>query len=109
MQRLNDIDFLTVELERRLEGEWRELALSHEGDGLAFGRRWRRRVEQYGYQEVNDLVDRHNTFFPAEARLPMDVRRRDYVLINGKSYRRSRVGPDWALARFPPDLAAASR
>ncbi len=65
------------------------------------------RVERYGYDELNDLIDRHNAYFPAESRLPMDVRRRDYVLINGKPYRRARVGPAWALARFPAELDAA--
>ena len=65
------------------------------------------RVERYGYDELNDLIDHHNAYFPAESRLPMDVRRRDYVLINGKLYRRARVGPAWALARFPAELDAA--
>lgn len=108
MQRLNDIERLTAELEQRLEADWRELAHQHRDDAARFERDWLLCVQQYGYGELNDLIDRHNTYFPAESRLPMDVRRRDYVLINGKSYRRGRVGPGWALERFPAELGAAT-
>jgi hypothetical protein len=31
----------------------------------------------------------------------MDIRTRDYVLINGRSYRRPMLGPEWVLEHFP--------
>ena len=31
----------------------------------------------------------------------MDLRTRDYVLINGRSYRRPELGPAWVLEHFP--------
>jgi hypothetical protein len=31
----------------------------------------------------------------------MDLRTRDYVTINGRSYRRRELGPDWVLEQFP--------
>jgi len=31
----------------------------------------------------------------------MDLRTRDFVLINGRSYRRAELGPDWVLEHFP--------
>jgi hypothetical protein len=37
----------------------------------------------------------------------MDVRRRDYVLVNGEHYSRRSLDAEWALERFPPELAAA--
>ena len=36
---------------------------------------------------MNDLIERHNRWYPVEARLPMDPRRRDYALVNGRDYR----------------------
>ncbi len=107
MQRLSDIDRLTAELEQRLQSDWCELAAGHTTARQGFARAWSRRVERYGYDELNGLIDRHNTYFPAEARLPMDVRRRDYVLVNGKPYRRPHVGAAWALERFPAELELA--
>ncbi|MFQ5426094.1 MAG: hypothetical protein ACE5EV_03330, partial [Gaiellales bacterium] len=59
------------------------------------------------FGDVNDLIESHNRFFPIESRLPMDVRRRDFALVNGKPYRREPLGASWALRLFPPDHGAA--
>ena len=56
---------------------------------------------------MNDLIERHNRNFPAEARLAMDPRTRDFVRINGRSYLREPLDAGWILARFPPDHGAA--
>ena len=37
---------------------------------------------------MNRLIETHNRWYPVEARLPMDVRRRDYVLVGGQPYTR---------------------
>ena len=63
--------------------------------------RWRRLAERWDFGEVNDLIDRHNRYYPIEARLPMDPRTRDYVKIGGRSYRREPLDAQWILERFP--------
>lgn len=108
MVRLREIEERTAEHERSLELAWRELALACEGDPGRFERAWRRRAERWSFDEVNDLIDRHNRFYPAEARLPMDVRRRDFALVNGQPYTRRPLDAAWALDRFPPVLSAAA-
>ena len=50
---------------------------------------------------MNDLIDRHNRYYPIESRLPMDPRTRDYVKIGGRSYRREPLDAAWILERFP--------
>jgi hypothetical protein len=62
---------------------------------------WRRLAERWDFGEVNDLIDRHNRYYPIEARLPMDPRTRDYVKIGGRSYRREPLDAHWILDRFP--------
>jgi hypothetical protein len=62
---------------------------------------WRRLAERWDFGEVNDLVERHNRWYPIEARLPMDPRTRDYVEIGGRSYRREPLDAHWILDRFP--------
>jgi hypothetical protein len=62
---------------------------------------WRRLAERWDFGEVNDLIERHNRWYPVEARLPMDPRTRDYVKIAGRSYRREPLDAGWILARFP--------
>lgn len=107
MQRLRQIEDETRAAERELERAWHELADECGDDGAAFARRWRRRAERWSFVAVNELIEAHNRWYPTEARLPMDVRTRDYVLVNGEPYWREPLGPAWALARFPPVLAAA--
>lgn len=107
MQRLSEIDRLTGDLQDRLRADWHELALSYGSDARGFARAWSLRVEGCGYDELNGLIDRHNVYFPAEARLPMDVRRRDYVLVNGRPYRRPRADAAWALEQLPAELPLA--
>ena len=63
--------------------------------------RWREVAESWDFREVNQLIHEHNEWYPVERDLPMDLRTRDYVLINGRSYRRGELGPDWVLEHFP--------
>ena len=58
---------------------------------------------------MNKLIERHNRNFPAEARLAMDPRTRNFVRINGRSYVREPLDTRWILDRFPPDRNAALR
>jgi hypothetical protein len=63
--------------------------------------RWPAVAERWSFHEVNDLIDRHNRWYPLEARLPMDPRTGDYVLVNGEHYSRRRLDAAWVLERFP--------
>jgi hypothetical protein len=108
MRRLRQIELDTEEHERRLARAWRELAHECRRDARAFARRWRERAERWSFEAVNELIERHNLWYPAEARLPMDVRSGDFVPVGGRPYRREPLGPDWVLRRFPPDLELAA-
>jgi hypothetical protein len=105
MRRLREIEDATAEHERRLEEAWRTAATEH-GDE-EFARRWREIARRWTFYGVNDLIARHNRNFPAEARLPMDPRTRDFVKVNGRPYRRELLDAAWILKRFPPDRARA--
>lgn len=108
MVRLREIEEATRVVERVLADRWRELSERSRGDAAWFDRAWRRAAADWNFVEINDLIDRHNRFYPAEARLPMDPRTRDYALVNGEPYRRERLGESWILRRFPPVLALAA-
>jgi len=108
MRRLRQIEDALDLHERLLEEAWHELARELAGQRERFGEAWRAVAAAWSFDEVNDLVERHNRFFPAEARLPMDPRTRDFVLVNGKPYQREPLGAAWILERFPPELALAA-
>jgi hypothetical protein len=62
---------------------------------------WRRTVESWNFSEVNDLIERHNTWYPVEARLPMDPKTKDYVEVGGRPYWREPLDTAWILRNFP--------
>jgi hypothetical protein len=93
MQRLRQIEHETDGHLERLAKAYAEFG----GDPVA----WRRTAEAWNFEEVNDLIDRHNRWYPLEARLPMDPRSRDFVKIGGRPYRREPLDAAWILERFP--------
>jgi len=101
MQRLREIELRVEEHESRLSRSWQELRATCDGDEGLFARRWRDLAHAWRFDEVNDLIERHNRFFPVEARLAMDPRTGDYVLLGGKRYDRAPLDAGWILERFP--------
>jgi hypothetical protein len=108
MQRLREIESATDEHLTRLERVWSMLADQFRGTPDEFGRRWRSLAHRWNFTEVNDLIERHNRWFPIEARLAMDPRTGDFVHVDGKPYRRQPLDADWVLERYPPALPAAA-
>ena len=107
MLRLREIEVHTAAHERRLASSWHALAVECAGDGPLFSSVWRRQAEECAFDEVNDLIGRHNRWYPIESRLPMDPRTGDFMLVNGKDYRLAPLGERWVLERFPASLSHA--
>lgn len=108
MVRLRQIDRLVEAHEARLDAAWHEHELECKGDVALFEKRWRETAAGWSFDEVNDLIERHNRWYPVESRLPMDPATRDYALVNGESYRRPALDAAWILDRFPPRLDGGS-
>jgi hypothetical protein len=108
MQRLQAIERETARHERRLEDAWSALADKCGADAVGFAARWRRIAQRWRFDDVNDLIERHNRHYPIEARLPMDPRTGDFVRVGGERYERRPLEADWILARFPSKLARAA-
>jgi hypothetical protein len=104
MLRLREIERWTETHEAQLGEAWRSLAANCHDDARRFRYSWLEQARAYGFDEVNDLIDRHNRWYPVESRLPMDPRRGDYALVNGRDYRLAPLDADWILERFPADL-----
>lgn len=108
MLRLREIEQHTEACETELCAAWRALAHECAGDGVRFRRAWIEKARSFRFDEVNDLIDRHNRWYPAESRLPMDPRTGDYVLVDGRDYRRAPLDAHWILERFPADIRFAT-
>ena len=108
MRRLRAIEDAVEQHERQLAEARRGLA-EELADPDDFAAAWRELAGNWSFAEVNELIERHNRNFPAEARLPMDPRTRDFVRVNGRSYLREPLDTRWILDRFPADREAALR
>ena len=102
MERVSEVDQGIARAHRRYAAAYR--ALKDEcRDPEEFARRWRAVAEAARFDELNELIRQHNDWYPIERDLPMDMRTRDYVKVNGRSYRRPELGPDWVLEQFPAE------
>jgi hypothetical protein len=108
MRRLRAIEDAVEQHERQLAVAWRALAEEVE-EPPAFAAAWRKLAGDWSFAVVNELIERHNRNFPAEARLVMDPHTRDFVRINGRPYAREPLDAYWILDRFPPDVETALR
>jgi hypothetical protein len=101
MERIAEIDDSIAAQKRRLARSYRVLREECGDDPALFSARWRAFVGRCRFEELNELIAQHNEWYPIERDLPMDLRTRDYVLINGRSYRREPLTPEWVLEQFP--------
>jgi hypothetical protein len=103
MERVGDIDAGVAHERRRLERAYRALREECAGDRDAFAQRWRALAHAWRFDdELNELIEQHNEWYPIERNLALNPRTGDYVRLAGRSYRRPVLGPEWVLEQFPP-------
>jgi len=102
VQRLRRIEDEIEEHVDRLRAARDELRLEI-ADPEERSRRWRELAASWSFHAVNDLIEKHNSWYPVEAKLPMNPRTGDFVLVGGKPYSREPLDAAWVLRHFPVD------
>jgi hypothetical protein len=108
VRRLREIEDAIAGHEDALRVAWADLAERVPAGTSEFARRWRELAGRCRFDVVNELIRLHNLWDPAEAKLPMDPRTRDFVLVGGAPYRRRLLDAAWILERFPAEPARAA-
>ena len=103
MERVTDIDRGIASERRRVGAAYRALLDECGEDRARFAERWREQARAFSFGSLNELIAQHNAWYPIERDLPMDIRTRDYVKVQGRSYRRPVLGPEWVLEQFPAE------
>src|SRR3954451_14643967 len=93
MQRLREIELATERHLARLAEAHAELRDDAEA--------WRRLAERWDFGEINELIDRHNRYYPSGAPWGRAPRPGDFVRAGGNPSRREPLDARWTLARFP--------
>jgi hypothetical protein len=91
---------------RRLERAYEWARATHGQDPDEFARYWRELAATWRFDDINELIDEHNRWYPAERKLPMNPRTGDYMTIGDRDWRRRRLDADWILEQFPVENAA---
>jgi hypothetical protein len=99
-RRLREIEDEIAWHENALRDRWQELC-AEVSDPAERERRWREIAARWNFRAVNQLIEKHNRWYPAEAKLPMDPRTGDFVKRGGRSYRLEPLDAEWILAQFP--------
>jgi hypothetical protein len=93
MRRLRAIEDAYEQHVRQLDAAYRETDPAD----------WPRVAREWDFSGINALIEKHNKNFPAESRLPMDPRTRDFVRVNGRKYQREPLDAEWILSRWPAE------
>ena len=104
MERVGDIDIGIAAERRRLARAHRALRGECAGDPRMFAARWRELARTWRFDDdLKQLIEQHNDWYPIERDLPLNPRTGDYVRVGGRSYRRPVLGPAWILEHFPAE------
>ena len=87
----------------RLERAYDWVRTQHPDDPAAFAERWTEIARNWHFDDVNDLIDEHNQWYPAERRLPLNPRTGDYLTIGNRPWHRERLTAAWIFRQFPPE------
>jgi hypothetical protein len=104
MERLREIEVERKRIRSRIVRAYHSLHERCGHDREEFARAWRKRAEEWPFDDINQLIKEHNDWYPIESGLRLDPRTRDYVPIRGRSHRRTPLDPEWVLEHFPADL-----
>jgi hypothetical protein len=104
IERARQIEDGTRRHRQRLQRAYEWAREQHREDPDAFNEHWRRIAVSWRFDDVNELIDEHNRWYPAERRLPMSPRTGDYLTVGNRDWRRTPLDSAWILAQFPPAL-----
>jgi hypothetical protein len=104
MLRLREIETSIANHQEALAEAYRLLVAECGGDDTRFSTAWAAAARGWSFDEVNELIDRHNRWYPTESQLPMDPRTGDFALVDGRDYRLEPLDADWILGRYSATL-----
>jgi len=107
--RARQIEQLTDQLMKDLTINYRKMAEQFGHHPEVFSRRWKKAVESIELDMLNDLIERHNNYFPIEANLAIDPKSEALMFGAAPWEPKEKVTTESLLQRFPANTAAVHR
>lgn len=106
-RRLKRIHDLSVALYDDLETAWGKHARRYRGKPEWFAKRWREYIEKTDLAALNEVIRKHNDYYPIEARIPIHQITGEYIVPPGIEHPKAEVTIEQLLREYPPDLDMA--
>ena len=106
-KRAGQIENITQKLMEDLTIEYASMIDSLGDDPEVFAQQWTDLIGSLELDELNDLIDKHNTYYPMEAKLQIDPNTGAPLLGSVPWKPKERISVEGLLKRFPPDMNAA--
>jgi hypothetical protein len=100
-QRLARIQQLTAEMFELLGFALVDHRARYRGRPLDLQAAWRQYLDSIDLEPINELIDKHNLYYPTEARLRMQWPSGRYILPSGMEYPLPRLSVANLLTQFP--------
>ena len=101
IERARQIEDGTRRHRLRLQRAYDWVREQHGEDPEEFAARWTAIAANWRFDDVNELIEEHNQWYPAERRLPLNPRTGDYLTIGNRDWRRHPLTAAWIFERFP--------
>src|SRR5215204_1415621 len=105
--RLKSIQDRSTQLKATLDAAWAEQARRWRGQPEAFAEHWRAWVAKLDIATLNTLIQKHNDWYPVEARLAIIYPTGEYHIPTGIEYPQRLVTVEAILDEYPADLDMA--
>jgi hypothetical protein len=105
--RLKAIHDRRTALAARLDAAWSDLAHRYRTRPRDFARRWRAYLDGLDLAPLNELIAKHNAYYPIEARLPIVYPHGHYHVPPGVEYPQDLITVERLLDYYPDDLDIA--
>jgi hypothetical protein len=101
-RRLVRLQNLEAELREQIEAAWQEHRRRFAAEPQVLAAAWRAHLAAIDLAPINELIDKHNAYYPIEAGLRMQWPSGRYLLPSGARYPLDRITPESLLAEYPP-------
>jgi hypothetical protein len=105
MLRSRQIERLMDQLMEELSAEYSKMLAKFAGRREVFAGKWKKLIENWPLDKLNNLIEKHNMYYPIEANLRMNPRSSDFLFGSAVWKPREKITVESLLERFPPDAS----
>ena len=106
--RARRIEQLTDQLMEELTVNYSKMMKQFSNSPEVFAQKWKESVESVELDTINDLIERHNNYYPVEANLTIDPKSEALMFGSAPWEPRKKVTKESLLQRFPADIDVES-